>query len=47
MSARSPIQVSGLSHSFGKGALQKQVLFDITTEIPGLWRDRRDKPVIK
>ena len=34
MSARSPIQVSGLSHSFGKGALQKQVLFDITTEIP-------------
>lgn len=34
MSARSPIQVSGLSHTFGKGALQKQVLFDITTEIP-------------
>lgn len=34
MSARSPIQVNGLSHTFGKGALQKQVLFDITTEIP-------------
>jgi len=34
MSARPPIQVSGLSHTFGKGALQKQVLFDITTEIP-------------
>lgn len=34
MSARPPIQVNGLSHTFGKGALQKQVLFDITTEIP-------------
>jgi putative ABC transport system ATP-binding protein len=34
MSDRPPIQVSGLSHTFGKGALQKQVLFDITTEIP-------------
>jgi putative ABC transport system ATP-binding protein len=34
MSARPPIEVSGLSHSFGKGALQKQVLFDISTEIP-------------
>jgi putative ABC transport system ATP-binding protein len=32
--SRPPIQVSGLSHTFGKGALQKQVLFDITTEIP-------------
>ena len=34
MAGSAPIQVSGLSHSFGKGALQKQVLFDITTEIP-------------
>ena len=34
MSVRPPIEVSGLSHTFGKGALQKQVLFDITTEIP-------------
>ncbi len=29
-----PIQVQGLSHSFGKGSLKKQILFDITTEIP-------------
>jgi len=29
-----PIKVSGLNHSFGKGALRKQILFDITTEIP-------------
>jgi putative ABC transport system ATP-binding protein len=34
MARSAPIQVSGLSHSFGKGALTKQVLFDITTEIP-------------
>ena len=34
MDNRPPIQVSGLSHAFGKGALKKQVLFDITTEIP-------------
>lgn len=34
MTNRPPIQVSGLSHTFGKGALKKQVLFDITTEIP-------------
>lgn len=34
MTAQAPIQVTGLSHSFGKGALQKQVLFDITTSIP-------------
>ena len=34
MATSAPIQVAGLSHSFGKGALQKQVLFDITTEIP-------------
>jgi len=34
MSNPSPIQVSGLNHFFGKGALRKQILFDISTEIP-------------
>ena len=34
MASSAPIQVSGLSHSFGKGSLRKQVLFDITTDIP-------------
>jgi len=34
MGATAPIQVTGLSHSFGKGVLKKQVLFDITTSIP-------------
>jgi len=34
MSASSPISVQGLCHSFGKGTLRKQILFDITTEIP-------------
>jgi len=34
MSNPPPIQVSGLNHFFGKGALRKQILFDITTEIP-------------
>lgn len=34
MSASAPIFVRGLNHSFGKGALRKQILFDITTEIP-------------
>lgn len=34
MGTSAPIQVSGLSHSFGKGALRKQVLFDISTDIP-------------
>lgn len=34
MSGASPIFVEGLSHSFGKGNLRKQILFDITTEIP-------------
>jgi putative ABC transport system ATP-binding protein len=29
-----PIVVEGLNHAFGKGALRKQILFDITTEIP-------------
>jgi len=34
MPSSSPISVQGLCHSFGKGALRKQILFDITTEIP-------------
>lgn len=34
MSISAPISVRGLSHSFGKGTLRKQILFDITTEIP-------------
>ena len=34
MATSAPIQVNGLSHSFGKGSLRKQVLFDITTDIP-------------
>jgi putative ABC transport system ATP-binding protein len=29
-----PIVVEGLNHAYGKGALRKQILFDITTEIP-------------
>jgi putative ABC transport system ATP-binding protein len=34
MSAAAPIKVEGLCHFFGKGSLRKQILFDITTEIP-------------
>ena len=34
MSDTAPIRVSGLNHAFGKGDLRKQILFDITTEIP-------------
>ena len=34
MSSTAPIKVSGLNHAFGKGDLRKQILFDITTEIP-------------
>lgn len=34
MDNSAPIQISSLNHSFGKGALRKQILFDITTEIP-------------
>jgi putative ABC transport system ATP-binding protein len=34
MSRPSPIVVENLNHSFGKGSLQKQVLFDVSTEIP-------------
>jgi putative ABC transport system ATP-binding protein len=30
----SPIVVEGLNHSYGKGALRRQILFDISTEIP-------------
>lgn len=29
-----PIQVAGLNHAYGKGRLRKQILFDISTEIP-------------
>ena len=34
MSSTASIRVSGLNHAFGKGDLRKQILFDITTEIP-------------
>jgi len=34
MSGSAPIRISGLNHYFGKGSLRKQILFDITTEIP-------------
>jgi putative ABC transport system ATP-binding protein len=34
MSATTPIAVQGLNHAFGKGALRKQILFDISIEIP-------------
>ena len=34
MCSAAPIKVSGLNHAFGKGDLRKQILFDITTEIP-------------
>ncbi len=34
MSAAAPIRVNGLNHFFGKGSLRKQILFDISTEIP-------------
>lgn len=34
MTSQPSIQVSGLNHTFGKGALAKQVLYDITTNIP-------------
>ena len=33
MSAPPPIVVEGLNHSYGKGELKKQILFDISTEI--------------
>ncbi len=34
MASNAPIQVADLCHTFGKGELSKQILFDITTEIP-------------
>lgn len=34
MTNPAPISINGLNHSFGKGALRKQILFDITTDIP-------------
>ena len=34
MNKTATIKVCDLNHSFGKGVLRKQVLFDITTEIP-------------
>jgi putative ABC transport system ATP-binding protein len=34
MATSSPILVTGLNHTFGKGSLRKQILFDINTEIP-------------
>ena len=34
MASTSPIIVEDLNHSFGKGNLRKQILFDISTEIP-------------
>jgi putative ABC transport system ATP-binding protein len=33
MAREAPIRVSGLNHSFGKGELRKQILFDVSTEI--------------
>ncbi len=34
MADLSPIVVENLNHSYGRGALKKQILFDISTEIP-------------
>ncbi|HLF31188.1 MAG TPA: ATP-binding cassette domain-containing protein [Xanthomonadales bacterium] len=34
MTVAAPIQVQDLNHSFGKGSLRKQILFDVSTEIP-------------
>lgn len=33
MSSSSPIMIEGLSHYYGRGALRKQILFDITTQV--------------
>lgn len=33
MEAELPIRVDGVNHHFGQGALRKQILFDVTTEI--------------
>jgi putative ABC transport system ATP-binding protein len=34
MSGAAPIRVDGLNHFYGKGNLRRQILFNITTEIP-------------
>lgn len=34
MSSDAPISVRDLNHSYGQGSLRKQILFDVTTEIP-------------
>lgn len=34
MAETAPVLVENLNHSFGKGALRKQILFDVSTEIP-------------
>jgi len=34
MASEAAIRIEGLNHSFGRGALRKQILFDITTSIP-------------
>ncbi|MDT8450099.1 MAG: ATP-binding cassette domain-containing protein [Wenzhouxiangellaceae bacterium] len=34
MAGDAAIRIEGLNHSFGRGALRKQILFDITTSIP-------------
>ena len=34
MAVQAPIRIEGLNHHFGRGALRKQILFDINTEIP-------------
>jgi len=34
MTASDPIVIEGLSHHFGHGALRRQILFDVTTNVP-------------
>lgn len=34
MNAEPPIVIRNLNHAYGKGALRKQILFDVSTEIP-------------
>jgi putative ABC transport system ATP-binding protein len=34
MSGEAPVVVRNLNHSYGRGALRRQVLFDVSTEIP-------------
>ena len=34
MTVSTPISIQGLNHFYGKGALRKQILFDVTTDIP-------------